>query len=116
MAGKFFVPILCLGLAGLALASGEARADVIDGRWCFSDGRGMTISGPVIVTPSGTRTTGDYTRHSFLYKVPMSEPGAGSNVSMVLVNEETVYLWNGDKPAGSGRAPDQVWHRCSPIS
>ncbi|MSO94080.1 MAG: hypothetical protein EXQ86_11860 [Rhodospirillales bacterium] len=116
MPARLLVPVLCLALTILALTQGEARADVIDGRWCFTDGRGMTISGPIIVTPSGTRTTGDYTRHSFRYKVPEAEPGAGSVVSMVLANEETVYLWDGDKVAGSGRAPDQVWRRCSPIS
>lgn len=102
--------------AAVALMAGEARADAIDGRWCFSDGRGMTISGPAIVTPAGTRTAGDYSRHGFRYKVPEAEPRAGAVVSMVLVNEETVHLWNGERPAGSASGPDEVWRRCEPIS
>src|SRR5258708_9051807 len=81
-----------LGLAVL-LSAGDAWADVIDGDWCAtSDGRHMSIKGPEIVTPGGTRMQGNYTRHSFLYIVPPAEPGAGQTVSMILVNEETVNL------------------------
>ena len=69
-------------LAGIALAActigSSARADVIDGNWCGPDGRVFTITGPRIVTPAGTATTGDYSRHSFAYVVPASDPGAGA--------------------------------------
>lgn len=105
-----------LVLAGIAFLPGGARADAIDGRWCFSDGSGMTIEGPAIVTPAGTRTTGIYDRHGFFYKVPESEPGAGASISMTLVNETTVHLWRGEKPGSLGRMPDQVWRRCAPVS
>ena len=75
-------------LAGIALAActigSSARADVIDGNWCGPDGRVFTITGPRIVTPAGTATTGDYSRHSFAYVVPASDPGAGLRITMQL--------------------------------
>jgi hypothetical protein len=85
-----------LGAAALAstlFCAGGARADVIDGEWCATtDGRHFSIKGPEIVTPSGTRLEGSYTRHSFHYVVPPAEPDAGQIVSMILVDEETVNL------------------------
>ena len=79
------------------LSSGGARADAIDGEWCANtDGRHMSIKGPDIVTPAGTRMQGNYTRHSFLYVVPSAEPDAGQTVAMILVNEETVNLRQAD--------------------
>jgi hypothetical protein len=104
-----------LGLAALVLLpGGRALADVIDGDWCYRDGRYMSIHGPEIVTPAGTRMTGSYSRHSFTYVIPPSEPGAGQTVYMILVNEETVNLRIGADAAGASRAPVQVWHRCAP--
>jgi hypothetical protein len=103
-----------LGLVVLVWA-GSAWADVIDGDWCATnDGRHMSIKGPEIVTPAGTRMQGNYTRHSFLYVVPPSEPGAGQTVAMILVNEETVNLRQAASAAEAAQAPVQVWHRCAP--
>jgi hypothetical protein len=91
----------------------RAVADVIDGDWCFPDGKRFSIRGPSIVTPSGTPTTGDYSRHHFTYVVPKSDPDAGKTVDMRLMNENTVYLWLGGV-ASETEAPPQVWHRCLP--
>lgn len=91
-----------------------ALADVIDGDWCHTDGRQMSIKGPDIVTPSGTRLVGDYTRHSFTYVVPQSDPGAGQTVAMILVNEQTVNLRTGADLPSAALAPTQVWHCCTP--
>jgi hypothetical protein len=97
------------------LSSGGARADAIDGEWCANtDGRHMSIKGPDIVTPAGTRMQGNYTRHSFLYVVPPAEPDAGQTVAMILVNEETVNLRQAASAAEAAQAPVQVWHRCAP--
>ena len=99
-------------LAGAALAtcvgSGVARADVIDGNWCGPDGRVFTIQGPRIVTPAGTATTGDYTRHTFAYVVPAGEAGAGMRIRMQLLNETTVRLTADHGP--------EIWHRCDVTS
>ena len=99
-------------LAGIALAActigSSARADVIDGNWCGPDGRVFTITGPRIVTPAGTATTGDYSRHSFAYVVPASDPGAGLRITMQLLNETTVRLTADQGP--------EIWHRCDVTS
>ena len=104
-----------LALAGLAavlsgLAAAPARADVIDGDWCYSTTRHLTIKGPSIVTPGGHQLTGNYTRHSFTYVVPANEPDAGKTVNMILINEETVNL---RIDAAGTQGPIQVWRRCA---
>ena len=93
-------------LAGLALPllGGPALADAIDGDWCHPDGRKLTINGPEIVTPGGTRMKGDYDRHHFNYT------DAGGPVAMVLQGELQMNL---KPPAGA----DQTWRRCGkPVS
>jgi hypothetical protein len=91
----------------LATLPGLARADAIDGAWCRADGRRMLISGPNITTPAGTATTGDYARHSFSYTVPPGDPGAGTQVQMLLRGEYHVQVQEGS-------APPVVWDRCGP--
>jgi hypothetical protein len=100
--------------AACTLAPFSVFADVIDGEWCAPDGRHLTIKGPDLVTPTGKRISGDYTRHSFLYVVPPADPGAGETVAMRLVNEETVHLRQGADAASATQAPLQVWKRCAP--
>jgi hypothetical protein len=92
----------------LGLSVVAAHADAIDGDWCQADGRHMTIRGPDIVTPGGTKMRGDYSRHSFSYVVPAGEPGAGETVSIVLLNE---LLAHGRQ--GGPNAPVQEWRRCA---
>jgi hypothetical protein len=86
----------------------SACADVIDGSWCHEKGSRMTIDGPIIITPTGTRTEGNYSRHFFSYVVPDGDPGAGALVKMRLLNEETVQVQAGPE------APWVIWHRCQP--
>ncbi|MFI4988931.1 MAG: hypothetical protein ACHQF3_16005 [Alphaproteobacteria bacterium] len=97
----------------LALVA-PAWADVIDGDWCQADGRHMAIKGPDIVTPGGTRTVGNYSRHSFSYTVPQADPGAGKTVMMILVNELTVNMRMGADAADAAKGQAEVWHRCAP--
>ena len=42
--------------------------------------------------------------------VPASEPGAGSQIDMLLLNEETVQLTR------KGQAAPEIWRRCKPTS
>jgi len=95
--------------AALLLSAGAARADAIDGDWCRPDGKRMSIRGPEIVTPGGTRMQGDYDRHFFQYVVPAGEPGAGEKVFIQLLSE---YLAHARQ--GAADAPVQVWNRCQP--
>ena len=96
---------ICAGLLGLIA---PARADRIDGAWCHDQGARMMIDGPAIVTPTGTHTQGDYSRHAFSYVVPPEDPGAGTIVRMRLLNEETVQVQAGPQ------APWETWNRCGP--
>jgi hypothetical protein len=98
------------GFAALLVAPGAALADAIDGDWCSTtEVRTFSISGPIIVTPAGTQTTGNYSRHAFSYVVPAGDPGAGETIEMILLNEEEVRVAEG------GREP-HIWRRCEVIS
>jgi hypothetical protein len=96
---------VCAAVFGFA---GQALADAIDGDWCRTDGKRMSIRGPAIVTPGGQQTTGDYSRHSFSYVIPAGEAGAGATVSIQLLSE---YLAHAREAAD---APVQEWRRCQP--
>jgi hypothetical protein len=94
-----------LALAAAVLVPAPALADRIDGEWC----RGafaFTIDGPHILTPGGNRILGIYTRHSFTYVVPAGEPEAGSEVRMLLLDEEALQLMR------AGAAQSELWQRC----
>lgn len=99
-----------VALAVLVLAPRPARADAIDGEWCLGSSH-FAIDGPRILTPGGNRIEGIYSRHGFLYVVPAGEPGGGSRITMVLLNEETVRLTR----QGREDAPE-IWKRCKPTS
>ena len=85
-----------------------ALADAIDGDWCRSDGKRMTIRGPAIVTPGGRQTNGDYTRHFFSYVIPPGEAGTGTTVSIQLLSEYLAHARQG----ADGSV--QEWRRCQP--
>jgi hypothetical protein len=68
----------------------------------------MTIRGPEIITPGGSRVHGDYSRHAFSYVVPAGEAGAGETVWMILRNEFLVHVRQ-----GAADAPWQEWRRCT---
>ena len=100
------------GLAALllALTTGSALADAIDGHWCSEQkAESFTIDGATIVTPAGTRLQGTYERHYYSYTVPAQEPGAGQDIFMTLVDENTIHLVHGKERAGV-----EVWKRCGP--
>lgn len=100
-----------LARAGLVLAlilpSPPVRADAIDGSWCHHDGRRLSILGPLIITPAGSRAQGDYTRHAFAYVAPANDPQPGVQISMTLINDDLMRL-------NSGQAGTETWRRCGP--
>ena len=79
-------------LAVVAMQVGLALADAIDGNWCTSDGKNMSINGPQIVTPGGKKMKGDYDRHGFRYVVPKPEKSAGVQVVMRQIDDDTIYV------------------------
>jgi hypothetical protein len=101
-----------LSAAALALVlSSPAWADSIDGHWCNAAGtKQMAISGSRLVTGGGKQIDGNYSRHSFSYRAPDTEPSPGSPVSMLLVNENTIRATTGDEPTA------EIWHRCEQTS
>jgi hypothetical protein len=104
------VAVAMIAVAALILLPHGAQADAIDGEWCLGSAH-FAIDGPNILTPGGNRITGNYSRHGFLYVVPANEPGAGGEIDMVLLNEETVRLTR------KGQAsPPEIWKRCKPTS
>ena len=106
-----WVAAILLGAGMVAIVSGAARADAIDGSWCYK-GRHLAIEGPRILVPSGKQITGQYDRHSFVYQVPPGDEGAGMSVFMVLLDEDTMNL-----RTGSEQSEPEVWRRCAaPVS
>jgi hypothetical protein len=70
------------------------------------------IRGPLLSLPGGQRVRGDYDRHAFSYVVPAGVADAGSQVFMLLVNEDTLHLWRDEASARRRAAPAEVWRRC----
>lgn len=101
-----------LPLAALLLlvAALPARADSIDGEWCNAEGLRLVIEGRRITTPGGDSAEGAYSRHVFTYRAPASDPDAGADVRLVLVNESTVHHTSSVAPAL------QVWRKCKHVS
>ncbi len=102
--------LFSLGFAGLVslLVHAPAAADAIDGEWCLADGQRMSIRGPAIVTPAGTATTGNYTRHAFTYTAPAADPAAGTAIAMRLIDDDTLHL-------STAAQPLEVWRRCEEV-
>jgi hypothetical protein len=85
-----------------------ALADAIDGDWCHSSGKRMSIRGPAIVTPGGQQTNGNYTRHFFSYVIPAGEIGAGATIEIQLLGEYLAHARQAGDPSV------QEWRRCQP--
>ena len=93
------------------LLAAPARADAIDGDWCFGASH-LLIEGSSIITPARNKIQGEYNRYRFSYVVPANEAGAGIEIRMVMIRgQEIVHLTR----AGQSGEPE-VWRRCKPIS
>lgn len=99
--------VLALTAAALMFPVSAALADQIDGHWCFTDGRNLSIDGAKIVTPGGNRIEGNYTRHAFSYTVPDGEAGAGTVTAMNQLNDLMIHV----RPDGASEP--QLWRRCT---
>ena len=98
--------------AALTLAAAPAMADRIDGNWCFTKGRilSLSIDGPRIVTPGGRKMQGIYDRHGFQYTAPKGEMGDGQIVTMNQIDDDRMHLVIGGRPGDDKKA--QLWRRC----
>ncbi len=100
-------------LAGaFALLPAAAAADAIDGHWCSqSRPLSLSIQGPDLVSPGGTRMQGNYDRHYFSYVAPDGDPDAGQEVFMTLIDDDTVH-----SVRGQDRARVETWKRSGPTT
>jgi len=96
-------PILLL--LGAVLWPAQAHADAIDGDWCNAKGQKLSIDGPKLTTPYGTRMEGIYDRHGFEYVVPAGEPRAGDKVVMSIFSDDDMELVRGSRQV-------ERWRRC----
>ena len=85
-----------------------ALADAIDGDWCDSNGKRMSIRGPCMVTPGGQQISGNYSRHLFSYMIPAGETDAGATVEIQLLSEYLAHSREGNDPSV------HEWRRCQP--
>ena len=110
MRTRYSMTLFTVTLAAILLPAAPARADRIDGNWCYKS-RHMTIDGPSIVTPGGTKMRGLYDRHGFQYTVPAGEPDAGAQVDMVQYDDQTIQVTT--TPGTTAGAPrTEIWNRC----
>ena len=88
------VSFLAAFLTCIFLIPTSAHADSIDGTWCLKDGRNLKIDGEKITTTRGALNKGNYGRHDFSYVAPAGEPGAGSRVEIVLLDDDHASYQN----------------------
>lgn len=109
----FRLPLILALLGFIVLRSPDAaRADAVDGDWCYKDGRSLSIDGPKMITPGGQAHTGDYDRHAFRYTVPDGEAGAGTHVLMVQWSEEEIRVWRSSRKPVQREGEPEIWRRC----
>jgi len=106
-------PLAVVIIIWLSFNPSVVRADQIDGHWCYKDGRSLSIRGPQIVTPGGTKMLGDYDRHGFAYVVPVGETGAGDQVLMRQQDDYTIHVWQ-NRPDATEQGASEIWRRCDP--
>lgn len=102
------IKIMLFAAFSLSMMTRTALADAIDGNWCHVEGGNLEIQGPKIMTPGGTRMTGEYSRHTFRYVAPNGERAAGSTINMALVDDETLHLL-----IEGGDGEIEIWRRCA---
>jgi hypothetical protein len=103
---------IALGMGLLFVLPGTALADAIDGQWCFTDGKSLSIDGSAIMTPGGSSIQGLYDRHAFEYTAPASEKDAGATVSMTLISDDVLHLMRTAGRNSAASANPEVWKRC----
>jgi hypothetical protein len=96
------------------LLTTPAAADAIDGDWCSSEGKHLTIHGPEITTPNRTTLKGNYHRHEFMYVSPAGDVDAGITIYLQLYSEEEMNFYRVG-PDGKPGEP-ALWKRCEVIS
>lgn len=108
---KYFGCLLVI-VALLAVSMEIAAADSIDGYWCTPDGRQFNIDGDVIVTENGTKITGDYGRHHYVFTLPPEENMGGTSIDVVLIEPNVAHARYVSYLGKELNAFPEVWTRC----
>lgn len=102
--------------AALICASTQtALADRIDGTWCSTDGKSVSVDGPRVVTSRGNEVEANYNRHHIDYVIPAGEPDEGSIFRADQLNDnqiQVILIDAGGKPKGDV----EIWTPCKPVS
>ena len=105
--------MLKYALSFCLLFPAAAFADKIDGMWCNEAGGRVDIDGPKISLSGKAAFDGQYSRHEFLYTVPVGEDHAGDQIYMRLRSEENMTSFT----VKDKNAVDPVeWKRCAQTS
>jgi hypothetical protein len=115
MRQRLLIAFVILAAAAVLLPPSEGYADQIDGHWCLKKPfKRLSIDGNTIITPRGSRATGENTHHGFTYQVPSNEPGAGSVVVMDQLSDDEIHLRTGADRKSAQAAKPQSWGICPP--
>ena len=66
----------------------------------------MSVDGPNVVTPGGTKITVEYDRHHMKYIGPNGEKEAGQKIDMTVLDNE-------DAERRVDNGPLRPWYRCA---
>ena len=106
------IGIVTLALSGAAMSL-PAHADAIDGDWCSSGSKHLTIKGPQITTPAGATLQGNYRRHQFAYVAPAGDPDAGVQIYLELQSEHEMNFY---RTKDNQLGEPELWRRCEVTS
>lgn len=99
----------------LVAATQPALADQIDGNWCSPDGQSISVDGPNVVTPGGSKISANYDRHHVDFQIPEGEPHSGDRFSADQLNDDQISVSiTRARDARAGKAV--IWTPCRPIS
>lgn len=104
---------LALILPVLLFCASPSRAHDIDGNWCSSDGRMLTVHKGIAHIPSGAEVLGEYKDHIFRYVGPADDPETGHDVRMRILGNEDLRL---ERIIEGTPQPEEHWRRCEPVA
>ena len=104
-----------LTAALICVSTQAALADRIDGTWCSTDGKSVSVDGPRVVTSRGNAVNANYDRHHIDYVIPAGEPDEGGifQADQLNDNQIRVILIGAD---GKPKSEAEIWTPCKPVS
>jgi len=109
MSRKFIVAVaLVIRITALSVAGAYAQSlPALDGNWCHTDGKKLTVKGADIITPARKPLRADYARTFASWVIPEGEPNAGTTTTMMLIGTDRAHTRE-----GAADTPPLEWRRC----